>query len=307
MLLDVRTRAELVDRTMWAEDRVHLNSAGHRTLAYAAARVLGVPDATELGALERAVHDDDASRRPPRRRRGVARQARGAVAAQAPARTCGRRRPRPEAARTRARARCRPTRTREARVGADDVGRGSARLAAELALVVDRTLRVLGAAAAVEVGLALALLRGLVLAVEGLAELALRLLGGARGCSARRKSCLRVCHGCGGRGSRAGAAAAPLAHATSAVHRAKTPALLGWDRSPDGLPLFEVPQRGSTRSASRTAQLHIEHRAHSSTGAGRQEAGPLWWITNRNANGGLLLVASVSVSPDAFRNACSCS
>ena len=59
MLLDVRTRAELVDRTMWAEDRVHLNSAGHRTLAYAAARVLGVPDATELGALERAVHDDD--------------------------------------------------------------------------------------------------------------------------------------------------------------------------------------------------------------------------------------------------------
>ena len=44
---------------MWAEDRVHLNSAGHRALAYAAARVLGVPDATELGALERAVHDDD--------------------------------------------------------------------------------------------------------------------------------------------------------------------------------------------------------------------------------------------------------
>ena len=59
MLLDVRTRAGLVDRTMWAEDRVHLNSAGHRTLAYAAARVLGVPDATEFGALERAVHDDD--------------------------------------------------------------------------------------------------------------------------------------------------------------------------------------------------------------------------------------------------------
>jgi phosphatidylinositol alpha 1,6-mannosyltransferase len=59
MLLDVRARAELVDRAMWAEDRVHLNSAGHRVLAYAAARVLGVPDATELGALERAVHDDD--------------------------------------------------------------------------------------------------------------------------------------------------------------------------------------------------------------------------------------------------------
>lgn len=59
LLLDVRCRAELTDRTMWAADRVHLNSAGHRTLAYAAARVLGVPDATELGALERAVHDDD--------------------------------------------------------------------------------------------------------------------------------------------------------------------------------------------------------------------------------------------------------
>ncbi len=38
---------------------MHLNSAGHRTLAYAAARVLGVPDATELGELERAVHVDD--------------------------------------------------------------------------------------------------------------------------------------------------------------------------------------------------------------------------------------------------------
>ncbi|KRE26247.1 glycosyltransferase [Agromyces sp. Soil535] len=59
MLLDVRSRAELVDRAMWAEDRVHLNSAGHRVLAYAAARVLGVRDATALGALERAVHEDD--------------------------------------------------------------------------------------------------------------------------------------------------------------------------------------------------------------------------------------------------------
>lgn len=59
LLLDVRSRPDLVDRTMWAADRVHLNSAGHRALAYAAARVLGVPDATELGALERAVHDED--------------------------------------------------------------------------------------------------------------------------------------------------------------------------------------------------------------------------------------------------------
>ncbi len=56
MLLDVEAMPELVGHDRWAEDRVHLNSAGHRGLAYAAARVLGVPDAQELGALERAVH-----------------------------------------------------------------------------------------------------------------------------------------------------------------------------------------------------------------------------------------------------------
>lgn len=59
MLLDVRTRPELVDPAMWAEDRVHLNSAGHRVLAYEAAQVLGVRDASELGALEQSVHDDE--------------------------------------------------------------------------------------------------------------------------------------------------------------------------------------------------------------------------------------------------------
>jgi phosphatidylinositol alpha 1,6-mannosyltransferase len=59
MLLDVRTRPELVDPAMWAEDRVHLNSAGHRVLAYEAAHMLGVRDASELGALEQSVHDDD--------------------------------------------------------------------------------------------------------------------------------------------------------------------------------------------------------------------------------------------------------
>jgi phosphatidylinositol alpha 1,6-mannosyltransferase len=56
MLLDVDTMPELIGHDRWAEDRVHLNSAGHRGLAYAAARVLGVPDAQQLGALERAVH-----------------------------------------------------------------------------------------------------------------------------------------------------------------------------------------------------------------------------------------------------------
>jgi len=59
MLLDVRAVPELADPAMWAEDRVHLNSAGHRALAYEAARVLGVRDAIELGALEQSVHDDE--------------------------------------------------------------------------------------------------------------------------------------------------------------------------------------------------------------------------------------------------------
>ena len=59
MLLDVRAVPELADPAMWAEDRVHLNSAGHRALAYEAARVLGVRHAIELGALEQSVHDDE--------------------------------------------------------------------------------------------------------------------------------------------------------------------------------------------------------------------------------------------------------
>ncbi|MBT2519245.1 glycosyltransferase [Streptomyces sp. ISL-90] len=61
MLLDVDVHPELVERQRWSEDRVHLNSAGHRGLAYAAARVLEVPDAVELGALELAMHDADES------------------------------------------------------------------------------------------------------------------------------------------------------------------------------------------------------------------------------------------------------
>ncbi|MDQ0895667.1 hypothetical protein QFZ26_003222 [Agromyces ramosus] len=59
MLLEVTADSELVALDRWAEDRVHLNSTGHRGLAYAAARVLGVPDASELGALELAVHRAD--------------------------------------------------------------------------------------------------------------------------------------------------------------------------------------------------------------------------------------------------------
>ncbi|WP_022893482.1 glycosyltransferase [Agromyces subbeticus] len=63
MLLDLDARPDLTGNERWAEDRVHLNAAGHRGIAYAAARLLGVPDAIELGALEHAMHDvgDDPS------------------------------------------------------------------------------------------------------------------------------------------------------------------------------------------------------------------------------------------------------
>lgn len=44
---------------MWASDRVHLRSAGHRHLAYCAATLLGVPDARALEALDAALHTDD--------------------------------------------------------------------------------------------------------------------------------------------------------------------------------------------------------------------------------------------------------
>jgi phosphatidylinositol alpha 1,6-mannosyltransferase len=60
-LLDVRADRGLVEPDRWAADRVHLNSAGHRALAYAAAGVLGVPHAAELERLERAIHDDGAA------------------------------------------------------------------------------------------------------------------------------------------------------------------------------------------------------------------------------------------------------
>ncbi|UOE25816.1 GDSL-type esterase/lipase family protein [Agromyces soli] len=57
VLVDVEHAAELRARSSWAADRVHLNPAGHRTLAYAAARALGIPDAAVLADLELALHD----------------------------------------------------------------------------------------------------------------------------------------------------------------------------------------------------------------------------------------------------------
>lgn len=56
-LFDTSSIPELRDHALWSEDRVHLNSAGHRLLAYRAAEVLGVPDAAMLHGLEHSFHD----------------------------------------------------------------------------------------------------------------------------------------------------------------------------------------------------------------------------------------------------------
>lgn len=58
IVLDASRHAVLVGRGVWAEDRVHLNSSGHRTLAYAAADALGVPDAAALAELDAVLHGD---------------------------------------------------------------------------------------------------------------------------------------------------------------------------------------------------------------------------------------------------------
>ncbi|CAN5117335.1 hypothetical protein BH11ACT3_BH11ACT3_14330 [soil metagenome] len=58
-LLDFSRDPERLDPRMWADDRVHLSSHGHRVLSYRAAAALGVPGARELGALDHAMHEDD--------------------------------------------------------------------------------------------------------------------------------------------------------------------------------------------------------------------------------------------------------
>jgi phosphatidylinositol alpha 1,6-mannosyltransferase len=58
LLLDFTQDPDRVDERMWASDRVHLSSYGHRVLSYRAAAVLGVPRADELGALDALMHDD---------------------------------------------------------------------------------------------------------------------------------------------------------------------------------------------------------------------------------------------------------
>ncbi len=156
-----------------------------------------------------------------------------------------------------------------------------------------------------------------------------------RCCALRRKSWFRVWHGW------CSTADAPR-HPSAARHGLEAECSPVRDlRSaklepvPEGLPPFHLPRdRGATsrrerhnctsstvfaripRSLEHTCSLEQNTRVRLNTyGAGRQEAGPLWWITNGapcrtargRAGGGLLLVASVSASRDAVRNACSCS
>lgn len=57
-LVDVGALPELTELEMFADDKVHLASRGHRLLSYRAAEVLGVPDAAYLGDLDDALHAD---------------------------------------------------------------------------------------------------------------------------------------------------------------------------------------------------------------------------------------------------------
>lgn len=59
ILLDLEALPAIGDLDLWADDKVHLRSRGHRFLAYRAAEALGVPDAEALAGLDAALHADD--------------------------------------------------------------------------------------------------------------------------------------------------------------------------------------------------------------------------------------------------------
>lgn len=59
LLLDLEAHPAIGDLDMWAHDRVHLCSAGHRFVAYRAAERLGVPHADALAGLDAALHADE--------------------------------------------------------------------------------------------------------------------------------------------------------------------------------------------------------------------------------------------------------
>lgn len=60
ILLDLDAHPEIGELDLWADDKVHLRSRGHRFLAYRAADALGVPHADALAGLDDALHDVDA-------------------------------------------------------------------------------------------------------------------------------------------------------------------------------------------------------------------------------------------------------
>lgn len=55
-LLDLDAHPGITEPALWADDRVHLRSRGHRFLAYRAAAALGVPDAAALAELDESLH-----------------------------------------------------------------------------------------------------------------------------------------------------------------------------------------------------------------------------------------------------------
>jgi phosphatidylinositol alpha 1,6-mannosyltransferase len=57
--VDDASRPAIGDLALWADDKVHLRSRGHRYLAYRAAEALGVPHAEALAGLDAALHADD--------------------------------------------------------------------------------------------------------------------------------------------------------------------------------------------------------------------------------------------------------
>jgi phosphatidylinositol alpha 1,6-mannosyltransferase len=65
-LLDLDAHPEIADPALWADDRVHLRSAGHRFVAYRAADTLGVPDAAALARLDAALHSEEEAPADPR-------------------------------------------------------------------------------------------------------------------------------------------------------------------------------------------------------------------------------------------------
>ncbi len=59
ILLDLHAMPELGELPLWADDKVHLRSRGHRLVAYRAADALGIAHADALAGLDEAFHADD--------------------------------------------------------------------------------------------------------------------------------------------------------------------------------------------------------------------------------------------------------